>query len=150
MAIKRDLGISIGIFFIVIIGIAIWSTWSGNSREIESVANQFKPDSSWRLVSSRTEPPRNMCLGDTACPSIWRLWALQSPIENVDQFQKIATIDGNKMKILDECFYVATPEGKQPSSSCDASIIVHGYQIRLSLYGSEQPGEIGLTVEKAH
>lgn len=74
MAIKRDLGISIGIFFIIIISVAIWSTWSGSPREIESAANQFKPDSSWRLVSSRIEPPRNMCLGDVACPSISQTW----------------------------------------------------------------------------
>jgi len=126
-----------------------WATWVGDTKDIESVADQFKVDSSWKLESSVANPPSTLCI-DSKCPYVYRTWSPKNPITNTEEFQKIATIGGQKMKLLDDCFYISTSPGEGPSNSCDASIVFKGYQIWLHYYGSDPPGEISLEVEGAH
>lgn len=147
---KREIIIGIVLFIALVSSMAIWLGWSGSTKDIVGVADQFKPYSSWVLVSSHAVPPRTLCLGDDgACPSISRYWTVKTPITSADQFKKIAVIKNTNMTLLSECFYINTAAGRQDSSSCDASITLDGYKFLLSYYGTDNPGTINLRVEKS-
>ena len=149
MQIKRNIVISLIVFIILCVGFVAWMFWQGSPKEILGVANQFKPDSSWKLISEEVNPPRTMCF-DVICPSVSRSWTLPGPITNIDQFQKIATIGNKKMEVPSTCFRIIDTSQPAPSYSCDASYVLDNYQITLSYYDTERPAIVDLTVEKVH
>jgi len=129
--------------------LAYWLYVLISVHAITTVANQFKPDNSWRPIENRVVPPKVFCIDET-CPSVSKTWSLQQPIENAGEFQKVAIIKGVKMDLLNECFYVMTPTGRQKSNSCDASATLDGYKFWLSYYGNSTPLTINLRVERPY
>lgn len=63
---------------IVVGGLFYWFTWAGTTKPIESVADQFKPDSSWKLVKSEAKAP-GLCIAET-CPRLQRTWEMSEPL----------------------------------------------------------------------
>lgn len=88
---------------IVIGGLLFWLGWSGDTNEIKSAANQFKPDASWKLVSEHATPPKTLCF-DEICPSVSKKWRLEKAMTQRDDFAKIAKINGQNFTISDQCF----------------------------------------------
>lgn len=60
-------------------GFLYWLTWTGSTAHIESVADQFKAPSSWKLVGSYSKPPSTVCL-EGSCPSLSRTWTTPTPL----------------------------------------------------------------------
>ncbi len=69
-----------------------WITWTGSTDHIESVADQFKADSSWELVGSYADPPRTVCL-QGGCPSLDRFWTTPEPITQ-EELARILELSG--------------------------------------------------------
>ena len=149
MSVKRNIAISAIVLIVLCVGVVTWALWQGSPKEILGIADQFKSDNSWKLISDEVNPPRTMCF-DVTCPSVSRSWTLPGPITSIDQFQKIATIGDKKMEVPSTCFRIIDTSQPAPSYNCDASLVLDTYQIRLSYYDTEQPKVISLIIEKAY
>jgi hypothetical protein len=135
------------ILVLTIGGFILWFSASGNTDEIISAANRFQPDSTWSYISSQATPPKTFCIDET-CPSVSRTWSTQEPVNNVEQFQRVAVVNGVKMDILKECFYVVSVShsGHDPTKSCDAHTVLNGYEYWLNYSGDEDPATFYLRV----
>lgn len=130
------------ILFIVAIAGILRFFWVGSSNEIVSVANQFKPQPEWRLVSEHIEPPRTWCI-DVECPSINRTWTLNHTItqQNLTEWAQKA---GWEISFEDGCFERYS-NGSQ-ASSCWAHSTTREYSITLLADNNEHRPVITLTI----
>lgn len=71
---SKGLRIVIAITIVIVGGIIFAFTYQGSTEPIEKVADQLKVDPSWKIESETIEPPRIICLGDNACPSLHKIW----------------------------------------------------------------------------
>ena len=71
----------------------IWLFWRGSPDEILSVANRFKPDSSWNLKDESVRPPAHDCI-DIRCPKVVRTWQVNSTL-TPELIMQISTILSN-------------------------------------------------------
>lgn len=92
--IARRILLGVGVICGIVVAFLIFAVfYGGDTRPILSVADEFKPDSSWKLTEERVEPPRIMCAGDIACPSVFRKWVRKQPI-SIDELQSIMRATG--------------------------------------------------------
>ncbi len=79
-----------------------WITWTGNTDHIESVADQFKADSSWELVSDHVKPPKTVCI-EGGCPSLNRTWITSKPLTQDELSDVVKRSGWNDVKIEKGC-----------------------------------------------
>ena len=73
--------IAVSIAAALFIGFMIFALfYRGSTKPILSVADEFKPDSSWRLAQEQVEPPRLLCIGSMSCPGVSRTWERDTPM----------------------------------------------------------------------
>src|SRR5690606_33894070 len=96
------IAIIVGVILLATIATLVYLVlWTGSTKEIEAIADKFQPGESWTLVNERIEPPRMVCLGDVACPSISRTWNSQEMISR-EQYTKMIPKEYN-VKITGNC-----------------------------------------------
>ena len=133
--------------FSVVVGLLLWLSYTGSSKEIVGVADQFKPDPSWQLKSEAIEPPRTFC-GDVECPSVFRSWATNGVIGR-DKLQAQLMESGLNFKITGDCILKPNVYGGG-LPLCMASGVIDGYIIKVTVNGSNSPGSssVGLNVKR--
>jgi hypothetical protein len=142
----REILINVGVPIVVLGCFVYWLGWSGSTNDIESAANQFKPDSSWKLVGNDANPPKTLCF-DGTCPGLRKAWELPAPIQDRTAFEKIAQINDTRMNIDNNCFYKA-PSDKVASKLCGASLLKNGYHIELDYSGYDSPATLILYIDQ--
>lgn len=129
MSTKKQIIIAILLFITLLAGAVIWLGWSGSTKDIEAVANQFKPDSSWELAGSSITPPRTICL-EGGCPSLGRVWKTGSVVD-AEELQNILDKSGwSGINLGDRsCFDRLVAESNDLSCSADGEINQYAVQI---------------------
>lgn len=72
---KRVVVVLAAVPVIVIMGFLFGLVYTGSTKEIIAVADQFQPDPSWTLESEKITPPRIICI-DSVCPQVFRSWSV--------------------------------------------------------------------------
>jgi hypothetical protein len=80
---RKNILITVTTFLVIIVGFGIWFTWTGSTKEIESIANQFKPDGFWTMKEASVTPPRNVCI-DSVCPKVSKRWTIDRDVTGSD------------------------------------------------------------------
>ncbi len=100
--VKRFL-LGLGVLLGFVIAFFIFAVvYQGDTKPILSVADQFKPDKSWKLTEERVEPPRIICAGDIACPSVARWWIHEKPL-SLGELRSIMDSTGWRYSIKGNC-----------------------------------------------
>ncbi len=86
---------------VIIGGFIYWLMWTGTTDDIEAVADQFQPDSSWTLVQSSSNPPATICA--SACPSLTRNWTTKEPVTQDDLVDTVNRSGWGGVKIKSSC-----------------------------------------------
>ena len=133
--------------FSIAVGLLLWLSYTGSTKEIVAVADQFKPDPSWELKSEAIEPPRTFC-GDVECPSVFRLWGTENQLSK-SEFQKIINLAGWNFPVDEDCEVNPNVFGTS-LPTCTASGAIDGYRVSLSVRGSSSPDsyQVSLNVTK--
>lgn len=134
--------------FAIVIGLLIWLSYTGSTKEIVAVADQFKPDPSWELKSEAIEPPRTFC-GNIECPSVNRQWQTSNLI-NREELSSILKRSGWNFTIQGTCFMQNNRYHSDSIEVCSADGFVNNYVIKISVSGSNPSGSsyIGINIEE--
>ena len=130
-------------------GFLYWTTWSGSTKEIESVAGQFKPDSSWEQIDNQVIPPMTVCL-DSECPSVHRSWKTGENLTKED-FQRVLENSNWKFSIEGDCKPRSNITSSGGHTLCSAIGMQDDYSINLVVMGDYENtlnGHIVLFVNK--
>ena len=130
----------IGLPVVIIAGLVYWLSWSGSTDHIKSVANQFKPDSSWKLVSETIRPPQTLCIGMT-CPYLARAWTMEKPIDQAELSKILQDSGWTDVKVEQECVDAKKETGRIHTCSVRGkvdrySIIIYADDSDSSIYDS--------------
>lgn len=148
MSTKRKVWSSILIVIVILVGGFIyWFTWTGSTKDIEAVANQFKPDSSWKLVRDMVEPPATTCI-DVTCPSLARTWETGGLLTN-EEFQAALDRSGWDFKIDGKCDELPVNDSSRYIGTCSAEGVYGKYiiSIGVGIDSSEHAGIINIWLE---
>jgi len=129
----KNIALITTISVVVFGGSIFWLGWSGSAKDLEQVANQFRPNSSWELKSETIEPPRTLCF-DVTCPSLRREWRTDAPLSR-DDFLSILMKSGWDFSIKGDCKLDQNSYGDN-ISLCSASGIVDNYRVEITVSGS--------------
>lgn len=103
ITIKQLMLVTLGMVIVLLGATAFIFLYKGSSSDIESIADQLRTNKDWQLVTSSTEPPRIICLGDNPCPSVHRAWRTNAVLSRSD-FEKLLTAsDWGDFVIEDDC-----------------------------------------------
>ena len=139
------------VVLIVFFGLFVWGIvslfWTGSSKEIQSVADQFQADSSWKLTQNQIEGPKNWC-GDLVCPSVSRQWKTDHTLSK-EELKSVLNKSGWDFPINESCLPNKNAFGAH-ITACSAKGIVDKYRISVSISASNPPSEswVGLRVEE--
>lgn len=133
----------IALFFvaalIILAGLLIYAvSWRGSTKDIEAVADSFKPLDGWRQTDSRIVPPQFLCLMGN-CPEVYKSWEYKNSIgyEDIKKFvnhDRLLGIDDRcRTNNLDVCEF----NGRR-----------NGYQYRIHVAHRGDVTSIGLSVRK--
>lgn len=146
----KKLGWRIGSAIIILLfGLFVWGVvsffWTGDTKDIEATANQFKPRQDWTLAQEQVEGPKSFC-GDVSCPSVRKTWNLPEPLSK-QVFETIIKESGWTLQFEDSCF-TAKDISKD---ACWAKGSSNGYKILLTANNKDiltSKPSVRLTVEK--
>lgn len=117
---------------ILVGGLVYWFAWAGTTKPIESVADQLKAPSLWKLVQSNAKAP-GLCIAET-CPNLTRIWTMEKTIMQSD-LQNIVKASGwDGVIIDDECESIV--KDMNGGHVCSMHGDVNGYEI--SIYVAEE------------
>ena len=145
----KIIGVAAAIIFVLCAAFLYWTTWSGSTKEIESVAGQFKPDSQWKQTGNQVVPPRTVCL-DQKCPSVHRTWETGANLTKED-LQRVLANSNWKFDIKDDCRPSPNVISSGGQTLCSASGADGDYSIDVVVMGdyeNELKGRIALFVDK--
>jgi hypothetical protein len=116
---------------VVIIGAFCIGFWL-NTMAIISVANQFKPDSSWTLKGETIVPSRPCIASSGPCPRVGRTWETRSTVSQ-EELQDILNQSGwHDVKIqYPNCYKKSDDINK--SFGCLADGTADGYNISIDI-----------------
>ncbi len=122
---------------IIIIGLFCFGFWL-NTQAIIAVANQFKPDSSWKFEGEHLTPSQPCIAGSGPCPSISRAWATGTFVGS-EALQKIAAKNGwNNMRLEDQNCDEGRKDGDGNNVAiCSVHGIIKGYDVSISSFSYE-------------
>lgn len=138
-------------FIIVTLGVLICGVvslfWTGSSKPIESVADQFKAQPGWELVHNQIEGPKNWC-GDLVCPSVNRQWKTSHTLSQ-EEFKSVLVKSGWDFPINESCLPNKNFFGEH-ITLCSAKGRLGKYRVSVSISASNPPSKswIGLNVEE--
>jgi len=127
---------------IVLAGLLIYAvSWRGSTKDIEAVADSFKPLDGWRQTDSRIVPPQFLCLMGN-CPEMSKSWIVKSKITQndvkkfIENFSQVNTnhsqcVDYEDSRALDSCEYVGERGGYQFSVMVDYKNSTNDTEIHL-------------------
>lgn len=140
----RNIILGLIVFLLLLAAYFLWAFLPGSTEKIESIADQFKPESSWKLASETITPPYNVCI-DAQCEKLRKVWDLGEELKTTEQFQKIATLDGSALNLTACTISTGTDENLK---LCRASDEVDEYivTVEYTKYRNEKP-DISLNVE---
>lgn len=145
----KVIGIIAIIVAVLLAAFLYWTTWTGSSKEIETVANQFKPDPSWQQVTNQVIPPKTTCL-DEECPSVHRRWKTNANLTK-EEFRRVLEDSGWNFNIEDDCQPSSNVSSSGGQSLCSVSGMKNGYSVRVVVEGDYENianGHIVLFVNK--
>lgn len=132
--------IIIAVIALLIGGSWLWLSYGGSTRDIETAANQLKSDDTWTLTAEHIEPPRNVCIGDNACPSVFKSWKVNHVITS-DEFRDILSQSGWNFPVEGMCD-IATGGNGAGTTICSAQGRTDEYVVNLSINGAaDHPNE---------
>ena len=124
----------IALFFvaalIVLAGLLIYAvSWRGSTKDIEAVADSFKPLDGWRQTSYGVVPSKFLCFSGS-CPEVSKSWTVNSKITQndvkkfIENFSQVNTshsqcVDYDDSRVLESCEYVGERGGYQFSVMVD-------------------------------
>ena len=127
---------------IVLAGLLIYAvSWRGSTKDIEAVADSFKPLDGWLQTDSRIVPPQFLCLMGN-CPEMSKSWIVKSKITQndvkkfIENFSQVNTnhsqcVDYEDSRALDSCEYVGERGGYQFSVMVDYKNSTNDTEIHL-------------------
>lgn len=135
----KKIALCLCVGLMVLVGLAAWLVlWRGSTKDIEAVADSFKPLDGWQQTKHDIVPPKAICLMGN-CPEVYKAWVYKDFI-NYDDIKKFTNNDklleiedGCKDKNLDVCEF----SGKR-----------NGYQYRINVSRRDDMTSIGLTVRE--
>lgn len=126
--------ITLGVVIILLGAMVFIFLQKGSSGEIESIADQLQTDKDWQLVTSLTEPPRIICLGDNPCPSVHRAWRTNAVLSR-SEFEKLLAASGwSDFVIEDDC--IPDSNRLDGGTVCSALGVRNAYDIEIHVDGS--------------
>lgn len=134
ITIKQLMLITLGVVIILLGAMVFIFLQKGSSSEIESIADQLQTDQDWQLVTSLTEPPRIICLGDNPCPSVHRAWRTNAVLSR-SEFEKLLAASGwSDFVIEDDC----TPQKNvlDRMTTCRAVGMHDNYRVEVAIGGN--------------
>jgi hypothetical protein len=141
MPLRRILLIASGILVAGIAFLVFLFLYTGSVKPIESIADQLQPGNDWQVISTQTEPPRIICLGDNPCPSVHRTWKT-SAILSRPEFEQLLTASGwQDFAIEGDC----APKTNSFSAAtvCSASGTRDQFNVEIHVIGSNNDTDDG-------
>ncbi|TFD30388.1 hypothetical protein E3T40_15460 [Cryobacterium sp. TMT1-19] len=102
---------------------------SGDPAPIERAAAALKPAPGWTVTQTSTEPPRRICLGGVACPSILRMWSIPAQL-SAAEFLALVDRAGWEFPVTGDCEPQANIFGGQ--TLCEARGTDGGFDIVIA------------------
>lgn len=129
-------------------GFLYWTTWSWGAKEIEAVADQFKPDAGWEQITNQVIPSRTICL-DEKCPSVHRSWKTGKIITQ-DRLKTLLADSGWNFEIQGDCLPSPNISGSG-ESVCRAEGSSNEYRVSVTVvgdYNDSSPARVVLFIDK--
>lgn len=113
-------------------GAFAYLAWEGDTRPMVAVADKFKPLEGWAFKEESIVPPKNICMSDVPCPSMWRVYSLKSRISQED-FVKFVKQGGFEDSEIRECKLEASPYSHGRELYCSTKVKnIDGYKVGIS------------------
>ena len=112
--------------------------WRGSTKDIEAVADSFKPLDGWQQTKYEVIPPQFLCLMGN-CPEVYKVWVYKDFI-NYDDIKKF-TNDDKLLEIEDRC-------KDKNLDVCEFNGKRNGYQYRIHVERRDEMTNIGLIVRE--
>lgn len=134
--------LSAAIILLTLAGVLVYVlSWQGDTKDIEAVADSFKPLDGWQQTDSRVVPPRFLCFSG-ACPEASKSWTVNSKITQNDVKKFIGSfsqvnkshsqcVDYDDGRLLDSCEYVGERGGYQFDAMVDYKKSTNNTEIYL-------------------
>jgi hypothetical protein len=119
---KTTLCLFVGL--VVLVGLIVCLvSWRGSTKDIEAVADSFRPLDGWQQTKYEVVPPQFLCFSG-ACPEISKAWTVPNQIKQKDvkkfigNFSQVNAnhsrcMDYENNKTLDLCEYIGEKGGYQ-------------------------------------
>lgn len=134
---KKIAFIVAGIVVVLIAAVAFLLFWHGNTKEILSVADKFRPSSSWKLESELVRPPAFTCLNGGTCPEVSRSWEIKDSLTK-QQFTSLIRSSGWMFSIEGDCTLPKNSFGEDVSI-CSAEGVDNNYNVAIWLDENSSP-----------
>ncbi len=146
----RNIILGLIVFLLLLAAYFLWAFLPGSTKKIESIADQFKPESSWTLMDNVTHPQYNVCL-DSQCDDIYKRWSSSTPVTS-EIFAAAITRSNwnNKLLMKKECSRDNANQSGAGYLQCKAEGRINDYQVILrsvSSYSNSNGSDIILTIE---
>ncbi len=127
------------ISLVVLAGLVICLVlWRGSTKDIEAVADSFKPLDGWQQTNRDVVPPKAICLMGN-CPEVYKAWVYKDFI-NYDDIKKFTSND-KLLEIEDRC-------KDKNLDVCEFNGKRNGYQYRIHVARRDEMTSIGLIVRE--
>lgn len=139
--------IAVSIAAALFIGFMIFALfYRGSTKPILSVADEFKPDSSWRLAQEQVEPPRLLCIGSMSCPGVSRTWERDTPMTKDELLSYLPDSWRSYAEAPRAC------ETRDQVMTCDIYITDKGYSVSIGSrkpHGNSETFKVGIYVRRS-
>lgn len=106
---------------ILVAGAVYWFAWAGTTKPIETVADQFKVPSSWKLVKDEAKAP-GLCIAET-CPRLQKTWETTNHLTQAQLIEIVKNSGWSQVAVEDDCdFDVCRMFGKVASYDIKVSV----------------------------
>lgn len=130
--VKRVVVVTLSFVLLAFVGAFLYLAWEGDTRPMVSIADKFKPLDGWVFKKESIMPPKNICMSDVPCPSMWRTYSLESRISQED-FVKFAKQGGFEDSEIGECKLDVSLYSHGLVSYCSTKPkIINQYKVYLS------------------
>lgn len=139
--------IVMGALFLVVILILI-GFMPGDTKTITSIADRFKPISTWRQDERIVRPPQMICL-EANCNSLYYSWTTNEDVTR-EELRDVLERSHYSIEIKGDCKRELTAGGSG-STACSARGVVDDYNVEVDLTKSQDVANytrIGLRVSK--
>lgn len=113
----KKIALCLFVGLMVLVGLAAWLVlWRGSTKDIEAVADSFRPLEGWQQTKYKVVPPQFLCLMGN-CPEMSKSWIVKGKITQndakkfIENFSQVNTshsqcVDYDDGTALDSCEYV--------------------------------------------